>query len=135
MGKDFTPQQLHFADKIHKISEIEDLKTETLKEGKLPNLGYLFCNRIDELVDTFRREERDMRILEAVERELKSVITNDDLHVLTEYQDVEPIHTITQWYLGKLAPRFHYNTENDQLFFEYILSLKWEDVKSILAED
>ena len=129
MGKDFTPKELHRADRIHHLSECrldldgirKDIQDALWK--RYPNMAFLFYERLQDIYLRYEEYEQALKILDTIEEDIRLMIANDDIGAyLTCYDDPkDPMHMLYQWYTGKLDPQFYYARQNHQALHDWIV--------------
>lgn len=130
MGKDFTPREHHMADIMYGFSRNRTVMrdadgNETVlydphspASVKYPNLSFLFGSGLADILEEFGSGAGS--VLSDIEKRLVRIIEADS---------GEKDDQLYLWYIGKLDPDFYYNTWNNELLREYIVSLVRSDKK------
>ena len=132
MSRNWTPQEQYYADKFIQREKgvsmrdqqfmwvksdgttvfMEDKQSRIVRE-QYKELGFLF----DYLPKTYKALNKHpkyrKRILDKIEEHLK------EIEELKTYDNKD---VIWLWYTGRLDLDFYYNTRNNELFMEYIIS-------------
>lgn len=130
MSQDFTPKityemqkyikkEYHFdlKETMDLIYESKDSKTYKTYTQRFPNLSFLF-SKFSELPNL--NNEQNLKILDELETELTEHL-NDK--ICSNQNSI-----IQLWYFGLLDKNFYYNTQNDRLLYEWIIS-KFKEVQ------
>lgn len=134
MSKDFTPYELYRIDKEFVARGGQSLRVlgVTLNTGdaskgghtKIKNLqgtfsriqykelGFLFDNFYMAYKVMSKHPKLRKQVLDSIEKQLREI---------ERQQNTEDNSTVGLWFYGKLDPNFYSNTENNELFFEYIM--------------
>ncbi len=128
MSRDWTPREMHAADRAMNISQMKivmtdqetgkdimivDPESETAK--KWPN-AYFLAGSIIRYI-----EDRKV-LMDLFEETLDGIISLDDANKIpAEYEDPFK-NTVLMWYKGKLDPYFYYRERNDEALSEFLES-------------
>ena len=137
MSKDFTPYELYRIDRelvargMMSLRQLnitfkvdEKLSQNGNRQKKVKNLQGTFSRRqykeLGFLFDNFYMAYKTMSKHPSIR---KKVLTNIEtqLREIERQKNPDDNSVVGLWFYGKLDPNFYYNTENNELFFEYIM--------------
>lgn len=110
MGRDFTPREHHQSDIRWGFSKqkLEGLYDPDCPMSKrFPNLSFL-TNGFQKIYETGELDGWD-----EIEKKVAAVVEQDSRYAVSKEDDY-----IWQWYVGKLDPKFFYNTVNEAMFLK-----------------
>ena len=136
MSRDWTPQQLWHVDRYlekEKGGSLKDMNMIISYNGKeelmfseqdmklkktYPHLTFLFDYALD-LYKNAKDETKRDKVFLYLESELAHIIALDEAGESYSSEN----DTIVKWYEGKLSDYFYYNSENNNLFADYVRNL------------
>lgn len=84
----------------------------TFSRRQYKELGFLFDNFYMAYKVMYKHPKLRKQVLDSIEKQLREI---------ERQQNTEDNSIVGLWFYGKLDPNFYSNTENNELFFEYIM--------------